>query len=76
MNEYIESCHREKRTYDEEGVREAVRLFLKSIGEDPEREGLVETPDRIKQAYILIRYLHYCFQNTLVTNSANKILRM
>ena len=46
MNEYIESCHREKHTYDEEGVREAVRLFLKSIGEDPEREGLVETPDR------------------------------
>ena len=32
MNEYIESCHREKHTYDEEGVREAVRLFLKSIG--------------------------------------------
>ncbi|RDX05172.1 GTP cyclohydrolase I FolE, partial [Bifidobacterium longum] len=46
MNENIESCQREKRTYDEEGVREAVRLFLKSIGEDPEREGLVETPDR------------------------------
>ena len=50
MNEYIESCHREKHTYDEEGVREAVRLFLKSIGEDPEREGLVETPDRIARA--------------------------
>ena len=50
MNEYIESCHREKRTYDEDGVREAVRLFLKSIGEDPEREGLVETPDRIARA--------------------------
>jgi len=47
MNENIESCQREKCTYDEEGVREAVRLFLKSIGEDPEREGLVETPDRI-----------------------------
>ena len=50
MNEYIESCHREKHTYDEEGVREAVHLFLKSIGEDPEREGLVETPDRIARA--------------------------
>lgn len=36
--------------YDEEGVREAVRLFLRSIGEDPEREGLVETPDRIARA--------------------------
>ena len=27
--------------YDEEGVRQAVRLFLKSIGEDPDREGLL-----------------------------------
>ncbi len=43
------ACHREKR-YDEEGVRQAVRLFLKSIGEDPDREGLVETPDRIARA--------------------------
>ena len=30
--------------YDEEGVRQAVRLFLKSIGEDPDREGLLDTP--------------------------------
>ena len=29
--------------YDEEGVRQAVRLFLKSIGEDPDREGLLDT---------------------------------
>ena len=33
--------------YDEEGVRQAVRLFLKSIGEDPDREGLRDTTDRI-----------------------------
>lgn len=36
--------------YDEEGVRKAVRLFLKSIGEDPSREGLLDTPDRIARA--------------------------
>lgn len=36
--------------YNEEGVRQAVRLFLESIGEDPDREGLVETPDRIARA--------------------------
>ncbi|MCI1935441.1 MAG: GTP cyclohydrolase I FolE [Bifidobacteriaceae bacterium] len=36
--------------YDADGVREAVRLFLKSIGEDPNREGLQETPDRIARA--------------------------
>ena len=45
-----ESRQREESSYDEEGVRQAVRLFLKSIGEDPEREGLVETPDRIARA--------------------------
>ena len=36
--------------YDEEGVRQAVRLFLTSIGENPDREALVETPDRIARA--------------------------
>ena len=29
---------------------QAVRLFLKSIGEDPDREGLLDTPDRIGRA--------------------------
>ena len=28
-------------------IREAVKLFLEGIGEEPEREGLIETPDRI-----------------------------
>lgn len=36
--------------FDEEGVRQAVRLYLKSIGEDPDREGLIDTPDRIVRA--------------------------
>ena len=36
--------------FDEEGVRQAVRLYLKSIGEDPDREGLLDTPDRIARA--------------------------
>lgn len=36
--------------YNAEGVEEAVKLFLTSIGEDPEREGLKETPDRIARA--------------------------
>lgn len=36
--------------YDADGVRAAVKLFLKSIGEDPNREGLLETPDRIARA--------------------------
>lgn len=36
---------------DQDKVREAVRLLLESIGEDPTREGLVETPDRVARMY-------------------------
>lgn len=32
---------------DEEKIREAARLFLEGIGEDPLREGLMDTPGRI-----------------------------
>ncbi len=32
---------------NEDKIKEAVRLFLEGIGEDPEREGLIETPGRI-----------------------------
>lgn len=36
---------------DQEKVRRAVRLLLEGIGEDPTREGLVETPDRVARMY-------------------------
>lgn len=36
---------------DQDKVREAVRLLLEGIGEDPEREGLLETPDRVARMY-------------------------
>ena len=32
---------------DKEKIMAAVRLFLEGIGEDPEREGLIETPERV-----------------------------
>lgn len=32
---------------DSEKIKQAVTLFLEGIGEDPEREGLIETPDRV-----------------------------
>ena len=32
---------------DEEKIRQAVRLFLEGIDEDPDREGLAQTPDRV-----------------------------
>jgi GTP cyclohydrolase I len=36
---------------DEAKVREAVKLLLEGIGEDPNREGLKETPDRMARMY-------------------------
>ena len=34
---------------DQEKVKKAVRLLLEGIGEDADREGLIETPDRIAE---------------------------
>ena len=39
------------RPYDEEGVRKAVYDLLVAVGEDPSRDGLRETPDRMARAY-------------------------
>ena len=36
---------------DHERIRLAVREILAAIGEDPDREGLVETPDRVARMY-------------------------
>ena len=38
-------------TYDEEAVRRAVHALLVAIGEDPDRDGLRETPERVARAY-------------------------
>ncbi len=36
---------------DQEKIKEAARLIIDAIGEDPEREGLLATPDRIGRMY-------------------------
>jgi GTP cyclohydrolase I len=38
-------------TYDAEGVRKAIHDLLVAIGEDPERDGLRDTPDRVARSY-------------------------
>ena len=38
-------------THDaDDGIGEAVRVILEGVGEDPAREGLVKTPDRVAKA--------------------------
>jgi len=36
---------------DKEKIERAVRLFLEAIGEDPDREGLKETPNRVARMW-------------------------
>jgi len=36
---------------DNEKIEQAIKLLLEGIGEDPEREGLKETPERIARMY-------------------------
>lgn len=36
---------------DENKIKTAVRMIIEAMGEDPQREGLIETPDRIARMY-------------------------
>ncbi|MDY6913453.1 MAG: GTP cyclohydrolase I FolE [Planctomycetota bacterium] len=40
-----------KKTTDTDAIRQAVQKILTAIGEDPDREGLVGTPDRVARMY-------------------------
>ena len=46
-----EEAHPAKRGLDQDGIARAVREVLLAIGEDPEREGLAETPERVAETY-------------------------
>src|SRR5918912_1014515 len=43
-----------KQGMDEARIARAVREILIAIGEDPKREGLIETPKRVAEAYTLL----------------------
>ncbi|MEE2856704.1 MAG: GTP cyclohydrolase I FolE [Planctomycetota bacterium] len=37
--------------FDQEKIREGVKMILEGVGEDPLREGLINTPDRVARMY-------------------------
>ena len=37
--------------FDREKIKQGVRLILEGVGENPRREGLLETPDRVARMY-------------------------
>ena len=41
-----------KKDVDQPAIRRAVRDILKAVGEDPDREGLRDTPDRVARMYV------------------------
>lgn len=36
---------------DQEKIQKAVRMILEAVGEDPDREGLIDTPSRVAKMY-------------------------
>ena len=36
---------------DKDKIKRAIRDILEAIGEDPDREGLIDTPDRFARMY-------------------------
>lgn len=39
------------RSFDHDKIRRAVRMLFEAIGEDPDRPGIVDTPDRLAREY-------------------------
>ncbi|MBO6166181.1 MAG: GTP cyclohydrolase I FolE [Eubacterium sp.] len=56
---------------DQEKVKEHIRGILEAIGEDPDREGLRETPDRIARMYSEI-FEGISYTNDEIANMFNK----
>lgn len=56
---------------DSRKVEEAVRLLLEALGDDPEREGLKETPRRVAKMYQEV-FEGMCYTNEEIAQMFNK----
>lgn len=51
MNPRLEASTTAARRFDAAKIEQAVRMILEAIGEDPDRPGLLDTPQRVARAY-------------------------
>ena len=56
---------------DDEKIRQAVRMILEALGDDPEREGLKETPKRVAKMYKEV-FEGMCYTNHEIAEMFNK----
>ena len=56
---------------DKQKIKEAVSIFLKAIGENPQREGLKETPKRVAKMYTEV-FEGMRYTNDEIANMFNK----
>jgi GTP cyclohydrolase I len=52
--EVLRAQERPQRDFDHRRVAECVRALLEAIGEDPDRQGLAHTPERVADMYVEI----------------------
>lgn len=56
---------------DTEKIEKAVRILLEALGDDPEREGLMETPKRVAKMYQEV-FEGMCYTNHEIAEMFNK----
>ena len=60
-----------KKNFDHEKIKEAIRTILTELGDDPDREGLKDTPDRVARMYDEV-FEGMRYSNDEIANMFNK----
>lgn len=59
------------KSIDQDKVRQAVRMLIEAVGDDPSRPGLLETPDRVARMYCEV-FEGMNYTNDEIANKFNK----